>query len=80
MTKSVQTTASVADIDKITGLQSTASEIDAIVNLKNVKDVTTDVANNKLVITYSDDTRIDLNIDTIVTDVNITDFVNRQDW
>lgn len=48
---------------------------DALLTLlttKKVKDVTTDAVNDKLVITYTDDTVANLNINDIVTDVYVS--------
>ena len=44
----------------------------AILTTKKVKNVTTDAVNDKLIITYTDDTTSNLNINDIVTDVNVT--------
>ena len=48
---------------------------DALLTLlttKKVKNITTDAVNNKLVITYTDDTVANLNINDIVTDVHVS--------
>ena len=44
----------------------------AILTTKKVKNVTTDAVNNKLVITYTDDTVANLSINDIVTDVHVS--------
>ena len=43
-----------------------------LLETKKVKNVETDAINNKLVITYTDDTTVALNLNDIVTDVNVT--------
>lgn len=42
-----------------------------LLELKKVKDVTTDAINNWLVITYTDDTFANLNLDSVVTDIYV---------
>ena len=42
-----------------------------LLETKKVKNVTTDATNNKLVITYTDDTTANLNINDIVTDIYV---------
>ena len=48
------------------------NELLTLLSTKKVKNVTTDALNNRLVITYTDDTTSNLNINDIVTDVNVT--------
>lgn len=48
------------------------NELLTLLNTKKVKNVTTDALNNRLVITYTDDTVANLNINDIVTDVHVS--------
>ena len=63
-------------VDKETGKQLSTNDLTnellAILTTKKVKNVTTDAVNDKLIITYTDDTVANLNINDIVTDVYVS--------
>jgi len=75
-TKAESDSALGAKVDKVTGKGLSANDLTdtllTLLNLKKVKNVTTDAVNNWLVITYTDDTTSNLTISDIVTDVNVT--------
>ena len=77
--KPVSTAAQTAldlKVDKVTGKGLSTNDftdtLKTLLELKKVKDVTTDAVNDKLVITYTDDTVANLNINDIVTDVYVS--------
>jgi hypothetical protein len=77
--KPVSTAAQTAlgdKVDKVTGKDLSTNDftdtLKTLLELKKVKDVTTDALNDRLVITYTDDTVANLNINDIVTDVYVS--------
>ena len=75
-TKSESDTLLLNKVDKVTekGLSTNdlTNELLTLLNTKKVKNVTTDAVNDKLVITYTDDTTSELNINDIITDVHVS--------
>ena len=67
----------VADkVDKVTGKGLSTNDftdtLKTLLELKKVKDVTTDALNDRLVITYTDDTSSNLNLNDVVTDIYVS--------
>lgn len=63
-------------VDKVAGKELSDNNLTdnllTLLTTKKVKDVTLDAINNRAVITYTDDTVANLNVNDIVTDVNVT--------
>lgn len=63
-------------VDKVTGKQLSTNDLTnellTLLTTNKVKNVTTDAVNDKLVITYTDDTTSELNINDIITDVYVS--------
>ena len=63
-------------VDKVTGKDLSTNDftdtLKTLLELKKVKDVTTDALNDRLVITYTDDTVSNLNLSDVITDIHVS--------